>query len=162
MRDVDQAVLVFLGDGPLRPALEHQAAEARISSRVRFMDPVPPDDLLAYTASADIGVTLLQDTCLNHHLALPNKLFEYLIAGIPVIASDLPEIRRIVKTFDVGLLVHPAHRNDLVAALNQAILDKTLRERWRRNIPEAVETFNWTAASEHFLNAYTELLRKTP
>lgn len=162
MRDVENAILVFLGSGPLRPELEKQASEAKISSRVRFVDPVPPSELLAYTSSADIGVTLLEDTCLNHYLALPNKLFEYLAANVPVIATDLPEIRNVVKTYDVGLLVQPGDRDDLVAALNQAILDKSLRERWRRNIPAALETFNWTAASEHFLHVYQKLLRESP
>lgn len=162
MRDVDGAILVFLGDGPLRPRLEAQAAAARISSRVVFVDAVPPDELLAYTASADIGVTLLQDTCLNHRLALPNKLFEYLAAHVPVIASDLSEIRKVVSTYDVGQVVEPGNRTDLVAALNQAVIDKTLRERWRRNIPRALETFNWRQASEQFLHVYKTLLGLTP
>jgi glycosyltransferase involved in cell wall biosynthesis len=162
MRDVEGAILVFLGDGPLKTRLQEQAAASQIAGLVRFADPVPPDELLAYTASADVGVTLLEDTCLNHQLALPNKLFEYLAAGVPVIASDLPEIRGVVRFYDVGLLVHPGHRADLVAALTQAVLDKTLRERWRRNIPRALETFSWAKASEQFLQAYRNLLAQPP
>lgn len=162
MRDVEGAILVFLGDGPLRPHLEAQAAEAQLSSRVVFVDPVPPDQLLSFTASADIGVTLLQDTCLNHRYALPNKLFEYLAAHVPVIGSDLPEIRNVISTYEVGQVVEPGNRADLVAALNQAVIDKTLRERWRRNIPHMLETFNWTQASEQFLRVYKELLGETP
>ncbi len=158
MRDVHGATLVFLGDGPLKPKLEAQATAANLSCRVRFMNPVPPDELLAYTASADIGVTLLEDTCLNHRLALPNKLFEYLVANVPVVASDLPEIRKVVGTYGLGQLVQPGNRADVVAALNQAVLDKSLRERWRRNIPTALETFNWSTASEEFLHAYRQLL----
>lgn len=160
MRDVGQAILVFLGDGPLRASLEEQARDLKVAGRVRFVDAVEPDELLAYTASADIGVTLLEDTCLNHRLALPNKLFEYLTAGVPVLASDLPEIRKVVKDYEVGLLVDPTRRDDLVAGLNQAVLDKSLREQWRRNIPRALETFSWKAASEHFLEAYQPLLRE--
>ena len=64
---------------------------------ILLLDSVPLDDLLANTAEADVGVTLLQDTCENHRLALPNKLFEYIAAGVPVVASALPEVQRLVE-----------------------------------------------------------------
>ncbi|MEX1055509.1 MAG: glycosyltransferase, partial [Rhodothermales bacterium] len=132
-----------------------------IRDRIRFIEPVPPDELLSYTASADIGVTLLEDVCLNHRFALPNKLFEYLVAGIPVVASDIPEVRRIVRGFDVGLVVDPQNREDLVAALRQSTIDKTLREKWRRNIPKVLETFNSERTSQDFLRVYDDLLLTT-
>ena len=157
MRDVD-GVLVFLGDGPLRELLQQKAQTSGISNRVRFLDAVPPDELLAYTSGADVGLTLLDDVCLNHRYALPNKLFEYLTAMVPVIASNLPEVRRIIADYDVGLTVDPGSHDDLVAAMRQASIDKTLRERWRRNIPRLLETFNSTAASQAFLHQYDSAL----
>lgn len=159
MRDVEGAALVFLGGGPLRPALQKQAEGAGIADRVRFVDPVPSDRLPAYTASADLGVTLLQDTCLNHRFALPNKLFEYLMAGLPVIASDLPEIRRVVAPHDTGVLVEPGDRTALTTALRRAVAQKPLRERWRRNIPRVFETFSPDSVSERLMHIYGELLR---
>ncbi|MEX0748058.1 MAG: glycosyltransferase family 4 protein [Rhodothermales bacterium] len=161
MRDVDTAVLVFLGDGPLKELLAALARGLGIRDRIRFIEPVPPDELLSYTASADVGVTLLEDVCLNHRFALPNKLFEYLVAGIPVVASDIPEVRRIVLGFDVGLVVDPQNREDLVAALRQSTIDKTLREKWRRNIPKVLETFNSERTSQDFLRVYDDLLLTT-
>lgn len=158
MRDVEGGILVFLGDGPLKSELERQAVDGGIEGRVRFMDPVAPDEVVAYARSADIGVTLLEDVCLNHRFALPNKLFEYLTAGLPVIASDLPEIRKVVSGWDVGQVVRPGTRTDLVAALKQAVLDRALRERWQNNIPGVLETFNWEVASQAFLTAYNDLL----
>lgn len=158
MRDVEGGILVFLGDGPIKGSLEQHVIDWGIEGRVRFMDPVPPDEVVVYARSADIGVTLLEDVCLNHRLALPNKLFEYLTAGLPVIASDLPEIRKVVRGWDVGQVVRPADRADLIAALNQAVLDRSLREHWQRNIPRLLETFNWEAASHAFISAYSHLL----
>lgn len=159
MRDVEGGILVFLGDGPLRDVLKQTTIDEHIESRVHFLDPVPPDEVVAYARTADIGVTLLEDVCLNHRLALPNKLFEYLTAGLPVIASDLPEIRKVVRGYHVGQVVRPGNRDDLVAALKQAVLDRALREQWQNNIPKALETFNWRAASQPFLSAYSHLLR---
>ncbi len=159
MRDIEGAVLVFLGGGPLRPALQKQTADAGIADRIRFVDSVPSDRLPAYTASADLGVTLLQDTCLNHRFALPNKLFQYFMAGLPVVASDLPEIRRVVAPHDTGILVEPGNRTALVAALRRAVAQKPLREQWRQNIPRVFETFNPDSVSERLMHIYGELLR---
>ena len=121
MGEVQGAVLVFLGGGPLKPTVKQQVAAAGLDDRIRFLDPVPPDALLPVTASADVGITLLEDTCLNHRFALPNKLFEYLMAGLPVLASDLPEIRGVVETFDVGCVVDPADRAALVKTLQHMV-----------------------------------------
>ena len=159
MRDIEGAVLVFLGGGPLRPALQKQAADAGIADRIRFVDSVPSDRLPAYTASADLGITLLQDTCLNHRFALPNKLFQYFMAGLPVVASDLPEIRRVVAPHDTGILVEPGNRTALVAALRRAVAQKPLREQWRQSIPRIFETFNPDSVSERLMHIYGELLR---
>ncbi len=161
MREVEGGILVFLGDGPLRNALKRRAAHHHIEGRIHFLDPVPPDEVVAYARTADIGVTLLDDVCLNHRLALPNKLFEYLTAGLPVIASDLPEIRKIVRGYEVGQVVRPGNRDDLVAALKQAILDRSLREYWQKNITRALENFNWERASQAFLHTYHDVLRRT-
>lgn len=159
MRDIEGAMLVFLGGGPLRPVLEKQTADAGIADRIRFVDSVPADRLPAYTASADLGITLLQDTCLNHRFALPNKLFQYFMAGLPVIASDLPEIRRVVAPHEVGIMVEPGNRTALVTALRRAIAQKPLREQWRRNIPRVFETFNPDSVSKQLMHIYGELLQ---
>ncbi|RMF64628.1 MAG: glycosyltransferase, partial [Bacteroidetes bacterium] len=135
LQDVPDATLVFLGDGPLRPRLEAQTRRLGLTERIRFLDPVPPDDLLPLTADATLGVSLLEDTCLNHRYALPNKVFEYLMAGVPVLASDLPEIRRVVAGHDVGEVVDPANRPGLVAALRHMCTDLDARRRWTANIP---------------------------
>ncbi|MCW3016778.1 MAG: glycosyl transferase group 1, partial [Solirubrobacterales bacterium] len=107
MAHVPDAHLVFLGDAdpPIRRQLDALVAETGLNDRVHFVASVPLAELLAHTAEADVGVTLLQDTCENHRLALPNKLFEYLAAGVPVVASALPELSGIVHARGVGATV---------------------------------------------------------
>lgn len=156
MRHVRRATLVFLGDGPLRTGLEAQAAAEHLP--VRFVDPVSPDELLRVTASADVGITLLEDTCLNHRFALPNKLFEYLMAGLPVLGSDLPEVRRVIVAHDVGCVVNPADPQALIHTLRQMVDDAEARHRWAARAPQAVETFSWETTSKRFIQVYQSLL----
>ena len=158
MRHVHGAVLVFLGGGPLKPMLQQHVRATSLDDRIRFLDPVPPDALLPVTASADIGITLLEDTCLNHRFALPNKLFEYLMAGLPVLASDLPEIRGVVETFEVGCVVDPADRVALAETLQRMVDDEPARARWAAHAPRVFETFSWEKASQRFKQAYQNLL----
>ena len=158
MRDVPEAALVFLGDGPHRPTLVALTERLGLTERVRFVDAVPPDALLPLTADADVGATLLEDTCLNHRFALPNKLFEYLMAGVPVLASDLPEIRRVVAGYDVGRLVDPAAPGALAEALRDVAADAEARARWRANAPRVFETFSWEKASQPFEHLYRDRL----
>lgn len=158
MRHVHGAVLVFLGDGSHRAALERRVAAAGLQARVRFVDPVPPDDLLPVTAGADVGLTMLEDTCLNHRYALPNKLFEYLVAGLPVLASDLPELRRVVAGYGVGMVVDPADGTALAAALQKVAEDTAARQAWAAQIPHVLETFGWDRTSQHFLRHYSAWL----
>jgi glycosyltransferase involved in cell wall biosynthesis len=155
MHDIDDAALVFLGKGALRAEIEQLAHP--LTDRIHFIDPVAPDDLLPLTADADIGVTLLEDTCLNHRFALPNKLFEYLMAGVPVLSSDLPEIRRVVNGHGVGVCVDPSDRDLLLASLRQLIRDRHLREKMKSQMPNIFETFRWERASETFVKEYARI-----
>lgn len=160
MRYTDDAVLVFMGGGPLKPEIQRRVNESKLDSKIRFMDPVPPDQLLSFTASADLGLTFLEDCCLNHRYALPNKLFEYLAAGIPVIASNLPEIAQIIERFDVGCVVPSGDAKTLGYALDHAIKNPELRQKWSQNTPRVQEFFNFATEAEHFLTPYRSLLNR--
>ncbi len=128
------AHLAFLGNPEpgYAVALHREVAAHGVRDRVTLLPGVPLEALLANTAEADVGVTLLQDTCENHRLALPNKLFEYIAAGVPVVASDLPEVRRLVEEHGVGWCVAPGDPAALAGTLRRALeerADPTLRER---------------------------------
>ncbi|MEM1096585.1 MAG: glycosyltransferase [Bacteroidota bacterium] len=159
MAHVPGAHLVFLGRGAEQLVLEARADAIGISPRVHFMPPVPPDALLRVTTSADIGVTLLEDVCLNHRYALPNKLFEYIMAGLPVVASDLPECRRVVVPSGVGQVVEPTDTAQLAATLREMLAH---RADWRRQVRQGAsavfETFSWEAASQRLTETYAALL----
>ena len=91
--------LVFLGFGPMEQEIRDAAATY---PNIHFHPAVPPESVLEYTAGADAGFALLDDTCDNHRCALPNKLFHYLHAGLPVLVSDLEEMGRLVDRYECG------------------------------------------------------------
>lgn len=162
MPHIHNAILVFLGNGPLKPVLVEKTNSMGLQDRVKFLPAVPPDELLAYTASADIGVTLLENTCLNHRFALPNKLFEYMMAGVPVLASDLPEIRNVIRSYDVGNVVDPSDPQALKRTLQDMIDDETARRRWAKNTSNALKDYSWERESERFLTRYKALIQTSP
>lgn len=155
---VPNAYFVFIGGGRLDGILRQIAQELNIEDRVRFIPTVPLADLPSYTASADIGVQPIENTCLNHYTTDSNKLFEYVQAGLPIVASDLPEIRRIVKGHNLGLLVPPGDSAALSTALNELVEDQQKRGIFANNSKIAAETLNWEAQEHVLLDLYKNVL----
>lgn len=158
MQHVTGATLVFLGDGPLRLTLEAAVAQYGVQNRVRFKAAVLPHELHAFTCSADIGVTLLEDTCLNHRYALPNKLFEYLMAGVPVLGSNLPEVGGLVEEYGVGRIVDAANPVEIASVLQQMVDAPEDRKKWAAAAPAVLETFSWENASQVLRRNYENLI----
>jgi len=158
MADIDKAALVFLGSGPLLDKLKAQVQRAHLGDRVFFHPPVPYDQLLSVTATADVGLTLLEDICLNHRFALPNKLFEYLMAGLPVVGSDLPEISAVIHSFNVGITVDPSDRGKLVQALRRVVERDYERYEWAKRTSHVFERYEWEGAARRMTSHYALLL----
>ncbi len=154
-RSISEAAFVIVGSGVLSDSLR---TSAHGLSNVYFIPHISPDKLLRYTASADLGVHLLEPTCLNHELALPNKIFEYLMVGLPVVASDLPEIRSVVADHDVGITVDPEDTLAVVTAIRRALFDDEDRTRFQANIPRVFEHYNWEHSKARFQSVISKLI----
>jgi glycosyltransferase involved in cell wall biosynthesis len=155
---LDGVHVVFLGDPEpgYGSSLRSLISSLGVGERVSLLPSVPLAELLAWTAEADVGVTLLQDTCENHRLALPNKLFEYVAAGVPVVASALPETERLVAEYGIGWTVPPDDPVALAEALRVALAgrrDPALRER----IAAAGLQLRWSVERDRLLGLYEAL-----
>lgn len=156
---LDGVHLLFLGaEGPFAERLRALASSAGLAERTHFLDPVPPETLLSHTAQADVGVSLLEDSCENHRLALPNKLFEYLAAGLPVVVADLPEASRLVDERGVGWCADPADAGSVAAALRTA-LDRQDDDGLRHRLARAASELSWEREKQRLLAVYEELSR---
>ncbi len=153
------AHLLYLGaEGPYAERLRAVAGERGVETRTHLLGPVAPEALLSHTAQADVGVSLLEDSCENHRLALPNKLFEYVAAGLPVVVADLPETAKLVRERGIGWCADPADPESVAAALRTALArrgDAGLGERLAR----AAAELSWEREKRRLLAVYEELAR---
>lgn len=137
------AVLVMLGNGSESERLQDLVARKALQQRVRFHPAVPPQELPFWTRDATVGVFALEGTLQSYRLALPNKLFEFIHAGLPVIVTDLPEMARIIHSYGVGE-VFPDGRVDILAEKLDALLSDAARlEKYRAAALAAAKELNW-------------------
>ncbi|MDW5378859.1 glycosyltransferase family 4 protein [Halomonas sp. HP20-15] len=155
---VPNAYFVFIGGGRQTAELRELAARLQLEERVRFIPTVALAELPSYTASADVGVQPIENTCLNHFTTDSNKLFEYVIAGLPVVASQLPEISKVVRKHDLGLLVPPGDTPALASAISQLVSDPELRLWYRARAKQAAQTLNWETQEQALLDLYANVL----
>jgi len=159
MLEVPGAALCLLGFGGLRNKLTQQAAAAPYAGRVFVIDAVPPDDLLAWTASADVSLMAIQPTTLNHEFTTPQKLFESIAAGVPVVAADLPGMTAIVAGTEIGVVCDPTSPAAIAEAIH-ALLAEGREARARRRdaiLRLAHDRYNWESQEGTLLALYREL-----
>lgn len=148
------AVVVLVGGGRIKPFLEEKVNLLGLTERVKFTGLVPLDDLLAYTACADVGLQILQNICFNHFSTDSNKLFEYLTVGVPVVASDFPEIRKVIQEFDAGILIDPHKPENIAAGINQMLSDENRRLKMSDNAKMASLKYNWANEKQKLIDIY--------
>ena len=149
--------LVIVGDGDIKGELMHQAKQLNLSTRVCFTGRVSFENLAWYTRQATLGISLEQDIGLNYHYALPNKLFDYMHAGLPVIASDLPEIRKVVATVEFGVLIREFSPEFLAETISGILNNKELLATWSKNALREAPNYSWEQESDKLLKLYREL-----
>jgi glycosyltransferase involved in cell wall biosynthesis len=135
-----QFKLVLIGNGPLKNSLLNKVNLLNLSDRIKFIDTKPIKELPSYTAGATIGINLLESYNLSKQLASPNKLFEYIHAGIPIIASDTVENKIVLNNFKVGNLT--SNSTEKIKQVILSLTDDELRS-FKSNMLEASNYYNW-------------------
>lgn len=158
MRLLENAVFVIIGDGDIRENLEEKVEDLNLSDKVIFLGRIPFALLPAFTRSADIGLSVEEDLGLNYHYALPNKIFDYIQAEIPVLVSDLPEMRSIVNKHDIGMVIKKREKESLAHQINQMLCNSDLRNRWNNNLKKAANMLCWENEREKLEDIYKRFL----
>lgn len=148
--------LVFMGYGPLREIIREAS---KIGTNIHFHEAVPVELLPNFTADADVGLALIENTCLSYYYSLPNKVYEYMAAGKPVIASAFPVMKRVVESADCGWSVPPETEAimNLVQGLTRAEI-----ERKSENALTARKSIGWRYQEPQIVGLYNKLLKKEP
>jgi glycosyltransferase involved in cell wall biosynthesis len=153
------AHLVVMGFGPRFEAYRAAAGALPHANRVHVIPGVAPGDLVDWVASADVAAMPIEGNTLNHRLTTPNKLFEALAAGVPVVASDLPGMAAIVRETGAGLLCDPADPADVARAI-RGILEAPDAERatyGARALAAARASYNWERQAITYLGVMRSL-----
>lgn len=114
-----------------------------VDDRVRFEPPVAPEHVVAVSAQATVGVCLIEDVCLSYRLSLPNKLFECMHAGLPIVGSDFPEIAGLIERYGFGLTCDPADPSAIASAIRKIIDDPALASAMSAKALAAAAEHTW-------------------
>jgi len=144
--------VVFMGYGELEGLVREAAAQY---SNIHFLPAVPPGDVLRHTVGADVGLVGVENICLSYFYCLPNKFFEYLLAGVPVLANDWPEMGKVVREQGCGWLVGEGEA-DWLAVVQR--LRRAEVEAARTRAREAARHFSWENEEKVLLSVYRRLL----
>ena len=143
MQYLDGCLLLVIGGGDVLPQLKRMAQELQLTERVRFLPRMSYAGMMAYTQLADFGFCLDKDTNLNYRYSLPNKLFDFIQAGVPVIAAHLPEIEKVVREYDLGLFIEDHAPETIARTVREGLSDPDRRARWKAGLALAAQELCW-------------------
>lgn len=155
--ELHDCALVVLGEGVLQARLQEVSEAAGVSSRVRYLAPVPHEEVPMVLSSADLGVIPYENVGLNHYLCSPSKLFHYMMAGLPVACSDFPFLRRVVLDNRIGCVFDPSSPNSIAHAIGTFLGNPNGDDEARQRLVLAKGSYSWETHGKRFLDIYRTL-----
>ena len=152
MQHCSDCVLLLVGDGDVIPKAKKMVAEKKMESKVRFIPRRPYKELMRITRLADLGLLLDKNTSLNQGLALPNKLFDYIHAGIPILSTNLSEISKIIKQYEVGIFLSEIQPKTICETILKYKTNIALQKQHRINCRNAAEQENWQVEQQKLID----------
>jgi glycosyltransferase involved in cell wall biosynthesis len=126
-----------------------------LENRIHILPPQPPHNVIPYAAGADFGVIALQRTSLNHECVLPNKVFEMIMARLPIVSSDLPNLKSLLEEHGIGLVFDERHPEDIASTIN-AIVEPNNYLRCQQALSLAAEELCWEKEGQRYVSAIQE------
>jgi len=155
MQYVENAIFVIIGEGDVLDEMKQRVKELKLENCVKFLGKISPKKLQQLTPLADLGISLEEDRGLNYRFALPNKLFDYIQAKIPVIVSDLPEMKKVVKKYNIGTILYNRSSENLRQQINE-MLDKE-KQNWQNSLSKAAKELIWEKEQDKLKNIFNNL-----
>lgn len=153
----DKYTLKLRGVGDYIFKLKQIVKEQKLEDRVEFLEPVKSEDLTKSAEFADVGVIMYKAECLNNLYASPNKLFEYINAGLAILCNDLPFVASIVKTHNLGICVREITTKALVEAISK--FDQERITLFKSNAFQVSDVFTWENQEPKIFETYDKVLR---
>jgi glycosyltransferase involved in cell wall biosynthesis len=140
--------MYIIGNGDAINKLKEIIQEENINDKVRLIAKQPYEEMMRYTSSADVGLCIENPNFLNSYYSLPNKIFEYIQAGIPIIATNLPEIKKIIEKYEIGILIDKLTPKAIAEAINKLKNDQSLYNKLKENVNRAAAELTWENESK--------------
>lgn len=153
MRLVDYR-MVICGDGNFMPQLKKLIAENGVESKIELKGMLPPEKLDVIAQQATIGIGLAEKKGLNQWLALPNKFWDYMHAGLPQLTMNYPEYQKINRQFEVAVLIDELKPELITKTINNLIADDVLLKKLKENCIKAKQELNWQNEEKKLLEFY--------
>ena len=147
---INNAVLIIIGDGDISNDLKLQVEKQNLQKRIFFLGRISSKELPTYTIAADLGVCLLNNNSLSYYYSLPNRIFDYMYAKVPILASDFPEIRNIIENYNLGKIISNYQPIFLAETINN-MLNKKTNEQY---FDKAIQEFNWENEKQVLLSLF--------
>jgi glycosyltransferase involved in cell wall biosynthesis len=148
----DKVVVVFMGYGPLAEKVKNCSS---LYKNIFYYPSVPPEVVLEYTSSGDVGLCLIENTCLSYVYSMPNKFFEYAMAGLPILTSDMKDMSKLINQYKMGSVV----KEFTIIGINEAIdfIIKSNLKEIKINAYRVACEHAWEIQEEKLICAYKEL-----
>ncbi|MDB5255737.1 MAG: a-glycosyltransferase-related protein glycosyltransferase family 4 protein [Chitinophagaceae bacterium] len=153
----DSYILYFVGSGDVLDVLKEKVKELRLEDKIVFTGKVPFQELQQYTRHAHLGFTLDKPISDNYIYSLPNKLFDYVHAGVPVIAARLQEVEKMILKYNIGTFVPSHDPKDIANTIRNAFDTPGKLEEWKANLPIAAREVNWQNEEKVLLSIYSDI-----
>ena len=148
--------LLIVGRGDVIEILKKKVRDLKLEKKVVFKPRLHYEKLMLYTAAADLGVSLDKDTNINYRYSLPNKVFDYIHAGIPVLASKLPEIEKLIETYEIGDFISNHEPRLIAAKIVEMFEHPEQLKTWSDNAKKARKELNWELESKTIQKVFQE------
>lgn len=150
--------LIICGDGNFMDQLKNLIADHQLEGKITLKGMLSPPELWEIAQAATIGISLAEKEGLNQYLALPNKFFDYIHAGLPQVTMNFPEYRRVNKDYEVALLIDDLAPQRIALAINNLMEDDVVYRRLRENCLKARLELNWQNEEKKLLAFYQSIL----
>lgn len=150
--------LLIIGGGDVFEKLKEMRIQLGLENNVLILGKMPRNQMLSYTAAADIGATLDKPLSTNYLLSLPNKIFDYIYAGIPTLSSNLVELRAIIEQYEIGAIANSHQPQDIAAAIQKVCENEEMYNRLKANTHKAKAALNWNIEKKVLEDIYTQLV----
>ena len=151
MEYLDDCTLVIVGDGDIAETLKKSVEQKQLMQNVIFLGKKTPEELHTITPNADLGISLEEDLGLNYRFALPNKIFDYIQAEVPILVADLPEMKNVVLNYNVGEIIIERSPKRLAVQIQ-----KMLTKEFHKALSTAKKELIWEHQEEQLLSIFNQ------